>query len=88
MDFDNDSWKGQLKGIISNKCDRNITVEPNKKNKVRAVINDLKEQNDVKKYKAFIALWKLRDPAKGIQFEKNLKKRIKAKNLEATDNDY
>ena len=83
IDFqDGNSWIEKLKiDCISEDCENKITKALNMKAKVKVVVEYLKQQDDIKKYKRFISVWKEIHKATGEQFEGNLADRIKCAGL-------
>ena len=71
------SWINDLRRLIDEECNRDITLELNNKEKIIHVLLYLKRQDDISKYENFINIWKKHDPARASQFELALRHKIR-----------
>ena len=85
--LEQDDWIRHLKTKIVEEEEHHDIFMLRSYNLVDAVVNYLKKKKDIKKYKTFLALWKLYDPSMAEQFECQLKAKISDSKLEETDDD-
>ena len=82
------SWMSDLKQMIDEKSLNEIICEINDKEKAIIVARYLIQKNDIRKYKAFIEIWKKHVPARAEQFQRCLKTKIEDNGLLMVDELY
>ena len=88
IDISVGSWMNDLRDLVDAKCLNELALALNNEEKPVTVARFLTQQNNIKKYKRFISIWKTHDPARGSQFETNLRNRIHNQGLTNVDNRF
>ena len=85
IDLTVDSWIGDLKDLIDENTQQQITYEVNDREKIIKVVRYLEKADDIRKYKKFISIWKTKAPAVARRFEGGIQILIKNADLLAID---
>ena len=88
IDISVGAWMKDLGDLVDANCLRELAFALNNKEKPVIVARFLTQQNNITKYKRFISIWKIHDPARGGQFETNLRNRIHDQGLTDADNRF